>query len=203
MAKKQKKRTGKKLPWIKILLWIFLLAGISGFFNAEAEVKEALLVTAFSIIGLLICYRTKILSVIRKIKKSKAKKDIERIQPEAQARVAAEMANQKKLTYKLRGVTFQNRQKNLEKLDMDVERYLFPAIELEPYEWEGKPACRVYVCPTDGGKELDVGNIPAENVEEVLALADRMTDAYVKVYGGPAYDGDDKSYGAELTIIYK
>lgn len=135
--------------------------------------------------------------------KSRMDADFERIQAEARAKAEAERANEKRLVYKLRGVTFQGRQKWLEKIYYEEDGFTAPAIELESYEWEGKPACRVYVCPDNGKKPLDIGNIPAESVEEVLALTDRMTDAYVKVYGGPAYEGDDKSYGAELTIIYK
>ena len=74
MARKRKKQSGAKLPWGKILLWTMLVSGITGFFNPEATTQDALLVTAVAIIGLLICYRTKVLSIIRKVKKSKAEK---------------------------------------------------------------------------------------------------------------------------------
>lgn len=203
MARKQKKRPQTKLPWVKILLWIILLSGISGFFNAETSTQDALLVTAIAVAGLLICYRKKLFG-----KKSKAA-------PKASAspiasntsntrRVAASIeVSGRTLSYKLAGVTFQGRQRWLKKMAKLQDEFEYVQCELEPYEWKGDPACRVLAYFDDQEEPADIGNIPAAAAANVCSLIDRVTQVDVEVYGGPEYEGDDKSYGAEVTITIK
>lgn len=203
MAKKQKKRPQAKLPWGKIVLWIILLAGISGFFNDEYTALQALLVTAVSAVGLLICYRKKLFG--------KKPKDAPKASASPVAsntsntrRVAASIETSgRTLSYRLAGVTFQGRQKWLKKIARLQEAYEYVQCELEPYDWKGEPACRVLAYFDDQEEPVDIGNIPAAAAANVCSLIDRVTQVDVEVYGGPEYEGDDKSYGAEVTITIK
>ena len=105
--------------------------------------------------------------------------------------------------YKLRGVTFEGRQNWLAKISEAESPFAFPSYELEPYTWKGSPACRVLALPDDGSDPVDIGNIPAESARDVCSLIDRVTSVDVEVYGGPSWDEDTKSYGAEVTITIR
>lgn len=206
MAKKQKKRPQTKLPWVKILLWIILLTGISGLFNGEIPTQDALLGISVAVIGLLICYRKKLFGKKRKAKAATA------TTPSAAAAAGADEVRRvhasievsgRTLSYRLAGVTFQGRQKWLKKIARLQESYEYVQCELEPYEWKGEPACRVLAYLDGMDDPVDIGNIPAAAAANVCDLIDRVTSVDVEVYGGPEYEGDDKSYGAEVTITIK
>ena len=206
MAKKQKKRSQKKLPWGKILLWMILLAGIYGFFSAETSTQDALLTTAVAVIGLLICYRKKLFGKKRKVKTAPATTNRTTAAAgtgEVRHAHASIEVSGRTLSYRLAGVTFQGRQRWLKKMAKLQDEFEYVQCELEPYEWKGDPACRVLAYFDDREEPVDIGNIPAAAAANVCSLLDRVTSVDVEVYGGPEYEGDDKNYGAEVTITLK
>lgn len=203
MARKQKKRSGTKLPWGKILLWVFLLTGVYGFFDAEIATQYALLLTAVSGAALLLCYRKKLFRKKRKVE-PKASAAPAGASTGGSGRIAADIeVSGKTLRYRLAGVTFEGRQKWLKKISQIQDNYGDVSFELEPYDWKGEPACRVLAYLEDRDEPVDIGNIPAAAAANVCGLMERVASVDVEVYGGPEYEGDDKSFGAEVTIGIK
>lgn len=230
-------RSGNWLKWVKAQSWIFLVAGISGFFNDKVPNQDALLIVALTGIALLLCYRKVLFGQKRKaapkasaapVAASTSGKAVPKASttpaaastsgkavPKASATPAAASTSGtvrasisiegsgRTLSYKLAGVTFQGRQKWLKKIARLQEDYEPVMCELEPFEWKGSPACRVLAYLDDEAEPVDIGNIPAAAAASVCKLIDRVASVDVEVYGGPEYEGDDKSYGAEVTITIK
>lgn len=213
-------RSGSWLKWVKAQSWIFLVAGISGFFNDKVPNQDALLIVALTGTALLLCYGKNLFRQKRKAapKASAAPAAAStsgKAVPKASATPAAASmsgagrvtisieGSGRTLSYKLAGVTFQGRQKWLQKIARLQEDYEPVMCELEPFEWKGDPACRVLAYLDDVDEPVDIGNIPATAAASVCKLIDRVASVDVEVYGGPEYEGDDKSYGAEVTITIK
>ena len=78
----------------------------------------------------------------------------------------------KDYTYKVVGVTFRGRQKNLKSLfnasvrELKQDEWLSVSydVELRPYEYKGEPAIAVYF------DEKEVGNVAADKVADVLDM---------------------------------
>lgn len=70
-------------------------------------------------------------------------------------------------------------------------------------EWEGKPAFQVLACFMKDIDDKVIGMVPADEVDRVLLIYDRIVRTDVEVYGGPEYEGDDKYYGASATFYYR
>lgn len=105
-------------------------------------------------------------------------------------------------TFTVAGVTFKNGRKTRQAIlrALKWEDEIIETIDLEQYEYEGKPA--VYVKIND----QVIGNIPADKVETFLEYEEKH-DRYnitCDVYGGNKLnDGSRTNYGCEVTIRYK
>ena len=104
---------------------------------------------------------------------------------------------------KVAGVTFNNddgssRQEYLKEAYVNKGR---GAIELERYTYQGKPA--IYVL-YDG---LCIGNIPQNDVGDVLDILDRISSTYLEVERFVSDDNEDGKteplYRADLVITYR
>jgi len=105
------------------------------------------------------------------------------------------------LNFTVAGVTFKNgrktRQAILRALKWGDE--VIETVDLEPYEYEGKPA--VYVKVND----QVIGNVPADTVETFLEYERKYKrdNIHCEVYGGNKLDeGSRTNYGSEITIRY-
>lgn len=88
-------------------------------------------------------------------------------------------------TYKVVGVTFRDRQKNLKSLfnasvrELKQDEWLSVSydVELRPYEYEGEPAIAVYL------DDKEVGNVAADKVADVLDMLKKEPtfDAEIKL----------------------
>lgn len=105
------------------------------------------------------------------------------------------------LKFTVAGVTFKNGRKTRQAIlralkwgDEEIE-----TVDLEPYEWEGKPAVYVKV----NGQVI--GNIPADTVETFIEYERKYKRGNIRcdVYGGSILDdGSRTNYGSEITIRY-
>lgn len=105
------------------------------------------------------------------------------------------------LTFKVAGVTFKNGRKTRQAIlralrwgDEEIE-----TVDLEPYEWEGKPAVHVKV------NDQVIGDIPANTVETFYEYERlyKRDNIHCEVYGGNKLDdGSRGSYGSEVTVRY-
>lgn len=105
------------------------------------------------------------------------------------------------LTFKVAGVTFKNGRKTRQAIlralkwgDEEIE-----TVDLEPYEWEGKPAVHVKV------NDQVIGDIPAKMVGKFLEYERlyKRDNIHCEVYGGNKLDdGSRGSYGSEVTVRY-
>lgn len=108
------------------------------------------------------------------------------------------------------GVTFKNddgiSRQNILK-DLKARGGYDADLELEEYEYKGKPAIRVLV---DGEQ---IGNVPRSRVSEVSAVLDRLEDCSIKVETFRPEDEEDEDgnvrhrgeliYRADLYLVYK
>lgn len=102
--------------------------------------------------------------------------------------------------FKIHGVTFEGRQTTLRKIDeMEDEKYISCSYGIEQTEYKGSPAIKVYAeLSDDNMTEKVLGFVPAEEVQDVLKIYDKVFYVDVEVYGGY----DDKNYGAAATLYY-
>lgn len=102
--------------------------------------------------------------------------------------------------FKIKGVTFEDRQTTLAKIDaMEDDDYIACTYGIALTEYEGRPAFRIYAHLSDDDlTEKTLGYVPKENVPDVLPIYDNIFGVEVDVYGG---DGD-KDYGAAATLFY-
>ena len=102
--------------------------------------------------------------------------------------------------FKIHGVTHEGRQTTLKKIDeMEDERYICCSYGIEQTEYNGSPAIKVYAeLSDDNMTEKVLGFVPAEEVQDVLKIYDKVFYVDVEVYGGY----DDKNYGAAATLYY-
>ena len=113
---------------------------------------------------------------------------------------AIRMASAGEYRFKIAGVTFEGRQTTLRKIDeMEDEKYTGCSYGIEQTEYKGSPAIKVYAeLADDKMTEKVLGFVPAEEVQDVLKIYDRVFHVDVEVYGGD----DDKNYGAAATLYY-
>ncbi len=113
---------------------------------------------------------------------------------------AIRMASAGEYRFKIAGVTFEGRQTTLRKIDeMEDEKYTGCSYGIEQTEYKGSPAIKVYAeLADDNMTEKVLGFVPAEEVQDVLKIYDRVFHVDVEVYGGD----DDKNYGAAATLYY-
>lgn len=146
----------------------------------------------------------------RRIKFEKEKEEERKRLEEEERKRAEEERKQKErerwlethgeIYFPVRGVTFSNkngtsRQAALksaykaEQIGEDLD------LSFEEYEYQGEPAVAVYV------NERGVGTVPAEDVDAVLEVFDRITNA--QIYVEPFEDEDgDTIYRADVFIDY-
>lgn len=106
--------------------------------------------------------------------------------------------------YRVAGVTFttgksgrKSRQSLLRAMrfgdpPFDGEYSIVPKV----YDFEGKPAIGLYV---NGDEFEQIGNIPAENVPEVLPLMDKLVKTECEAYGGD----EGKNWGAVVYLTFE
>lgn len=81
--------------------------------------------------------------------------------------------------FKIAGVTFNNRQSNLKKIQEQIQKEKPVNINIEQYDYKGEPAISVMV------NGLDIGNLHKKDVEYVLANQERIigfTDLYIDTF---------------------
>lgn len=140
------------------------------------------------------------------VKAEQIRRESERV--EAEARRTAWEATHGRIVTALAGVTYKNddgssRQailKDIKARDGDAD------LELEEYEYKGKPAIRVLV---DGEC---VGVIPRNHVSEILEVMDRVTASRLDVEtfrpeeeideDGNVHERGELIYRADLTLVY-
>lgn len=191
------KKNGK--PYVLIVLLAIIIVVCAGLLvKATQNQLVLLLVMAACLIGILgqLCK-------VKRGQKTAARPVQSTAAPAARNYAVSIETSGRTLSYRLAGVTYQGRQKWLKKMAKQQDEFEYVQCELEPYEWKGDPACRVLAYFDDQEEPVDIGNIPAAAAANVCSLIDRVTSVDVEVYGGPEYDGDDKSYGAEVTITIK
>lgn len=102
------------------------------------------------------------------------------------------------IQFNLAGVTFNGRQRILKGIEECEDKYM-GFYTIEKTEYQGEPAFRVVLSDYDCSHEYDLGRVPANLVNDVLAIYDRITKVSLTTHGG--YDG--KSYGASVVVHYK
>ncbi len=202
--KKKQMATWKRVLVIGFLGMIFFAVLMDSIETPKEDLPVLLLMLA--VLALLIVWQVKKIlpakhkAVKREAENSKATVHTSQ-EPHTQTYTASVgVTGGRQLQYRLAGVTFQGRQKWLRKIAQKQKEFEYVFCELEPYEWKGEPACRVLAYLKDDGEGVDIGNIPAEAAAKVCSLIDSVVEVEVEVYGGPEYEGDKKSYGAEVTI---
>lgn len=122
--------------------------------------------------------------------------------PTPSAKVSSDSSLYDIRKYRVAGVTFQtgktghkSRQGILRHMYFKDPPYDNCTIVPKVYDFEGNPAIGLYV---NGDENEQIGNIPAESVQEVLPLMDRFERADYDVYGG-----GDKSYGCVVFLYFK
>lgn len=137
----------------------------------------------------------------------------EKPQPQTnpQQPTAKEQAPQQKPEYftvysgRLNGVTFQGRQRTLERLkkkqDEEFEDIRF---ELEAGKYEGEPCVSVMAGLWEDESLKQIGFIPAKSVDKVLPYAGQAI-VTGEIYGGPEdeFDENPKSYGCSVEVSVK
>lgn len=128
-----------------------------------------------------------------------AKKALEERMQEETKRKADWEANHGRIIVPIAGVTFDNedgtsRQRLLKDLKV---RGGDAHLELEEYEFKGKPAIRVMV---DGDC---IGNIPKTRVAEVSDVLDRIENAHLEIERFTPDDDDDDDRRKRPEIIYR
>ncbi len=148
-----------------------------------------------------------------KKKKAPAPKQPPRTQPEVRVEqqaapapaVPAPQRKKLKVVYegKVKGVTFDGRQRVLAKfmrLEEDCETIFY---SLERSTYQGKPSIKVMGEVSGEDKPAkQLGFIADKDVEKVLPYIDTAS-VECEIYGGPEYDGDDRSYGASVTLLVR
>lgn len=112
------------------------------------------------------------------------------------------------ITFAVAGVTFDNDDgTSRQRLLKDIRARGGDAdLELEEWEYKGKPACRVLV---DGEQ---IGNVPRHKVEEVLLVLDRLEEASIDVGTFRPEEEEDEDgnvrrrgeliYRADVRLVY-
>lgn len=101
--------------------------------------------------------------------------------------------------FKIAGVTFEDRQTTLQRIDDMEEDYTACTYGIALSEYEGKAAFKIYATLSDDDMtEKVLGFVPSDLVKDVLPIYDNIFGVEVEVYGG--YDG--KNYGAAATLYY-
>lgn len=105
--------------------------------------------------------------------------------------------------YRVAGVTFTtgknddvNRQDILRHICYKEAPYDKYTIVLKKYNYKGEAAIGLYV---NGNDYEQIGNIPAEDVKEVLPLMNRIERTALEVYGG----GAGRNFGASVFLFLK
>ena len=195
----------KKLKmWHRVLIIVVLLSVL--FELAEYSLNFFGSLLAFIVVVLLLAF---IILCIKykapKQEKPKAVKQSAPAKPDKKSKVDVDEAKRKweekhaQFETRVAGVTFRNddgtsRQKYLKQAYNSDDVF---DVDLESYEYEGKPAIRVLL---EGNC---VGNIPANNVDEVLEYMKCLTD--VDIYPDCFTDEETGKdvYRADLVITYK
>lgn len=179
----------------RVLFWV-----LGGVFTLLCVVFAPLAYVGMIFIALAI-----IGTVRHKKKKSQSESTVEAVAP-APAPTPAPVKEPESpyvfLRFKVAGVTFNNGRKTRQAIlrafkfgDEDVE-----VIDLERYEYEGKPA--VYVKIND----KIVGNIPSNLIDTYLEYESKysLDNINCDIYGGNKLDdGTRTNLGCELTLRYK
>jgi len=147
-------------------------------------------------IGWLVDSITYLVNLLNKPKPAAVTKEVEPV-----AAVAKEPTPYIFLKFSVAGVTFKNgrktRQAILRALKWGDE--IIESVDLETYEWEGKPAVHVKV------NDQVIGDIPANTVGKFLEYERnyKRDNIHCEVYGGSKQDdGSRTNYGSEITIRY-
>lgn len=138
-----------------------------------------------------------------------------KVEADRQARLDAARAEREEwarqhgvITFAVAGVTFDNDDgTSRQRLLKDIRARGGDAdLELEEWEYKGKPACRVLV---DGEQ---IGNVPRHKVEEVLSVLDRLEEASIDVGTFRPEEEEDEDgnvrrrgeliYRADVRLVY-
>ena len=179
----------------RVLFWV-----LGGLFTVLCVVFAPLAYVGMIFIALAI-----IGTVQHKKKKSRSENTVEVVAPTPAPSVTPIKESESPyifLSFKVVGVTFNNGRKTRQAIlrafkfgDEDIE-----TVNLEQYEYEGKPA--VYVKIND----KIVGNIPSDLVNTYLEYESKYSLDNIRcdVYGGNKLDdGTKTNLGCELTLRYK
>ena len=132
---------------------------------------------------------------------------VPRVEPVQQVELAKQAEKQyvKSLTKKvtLAGTAaVKARQGYLRKIDEMIEPFDCGRYGINLTEYKGEPAFDVYIDMMGEREDKVIGKVPADKVNDILKIYDRISLVDVEVYGGPEYEGDDKNYGASATFYY-
>lgn len=179
---------------------ILLLAGV----GAHAEKSSAYIVLFLAGAALIVLGGKQIFGK-GKAKPNPAAKPQQPAAAPAMAPAASIGAELESLDFKIAGVSFGGRQTTLRKIsEGDDEKYSLCTYEIDKTSYQGKPAFRVLAVLCDGNyTEKELGMVPADRTNDVLAIYDRISSVDVDVYGGPEFEGDTKYFGARATILYR
>lgn len=109
-------------------------------------------------------------------------------------------AHEKRVVYtgKVKGTSY--RQAALKRFYRLQENFDPIGYTLEQDTYQGKPSIKVMAEDISKDKPaVQIGFIAAADVDMVLPLIDHVS-VDCEIYGGPEYDGDDKYFGAEVTL---
>jgi len=125
--------------------------------------------------------------------------------PAAKPKSPHQLRREKALTMevKLAGTSFKGRQGYLRKIDEEIEPFSYCSYGINQTEYKGEPAFEVFADMMGETSDKVLGMVPAAKVKKVLEIYERIFEVGVYVYGGPEYDGDEKSYGASATFYYE
>ena len=105
--------------------------------------------------------------------------------------------------YRVAGVTFTtgkngdvNRQDILRRIFYKEPPYDRYSIVPRKYTYNGEPAIGLYV---NGNQFEQIGNVPAEFVQELLPILNKVEKTVLEVYGG----GSGRNFGASVFFFFK
>lgn len=117
--------------------------------------------------------------------------------------VPAPQIKSKRITYKGKVKGSSYRQTALRKFYRLQENYEPIEYTIVKDTYQGKPC--IMVMAEDVSKDkppMQLGFIAAQDVNKVMPFVG-VADVDCMIYGGPEYDGDDKYFGAEVTLYIK